>query len=511
MSRTARTASVAACVAASLALAGCAGESGGAAGTGSSTLNIATMTLPQSLDPAVATGSALPYFQAVYDTLIKREPDGTFSPMLATEWTYDQTRTHLALTLRKDVKFADGTAFDGAAVKANMERFQKGGGASAKWLADLKAVDVTDATHVTLELAQPNPAMEFYLSDAPGLMANPKRFAKADSLKTTPDGTGPYRLDKTRTTVGTKWSYARNADYWGKELPYKNITISFFDNETAITNGLKTGQINAALLQTSDQQIAVESDPKVKTEKQEFDFQGLLLFDRDGRITPALRDPRVRQALNYAVDRATMLDRIRQNRGRITSQVFGPETRAYDKKLDTYYAHDPAKAKSLLQDAGYAKGFTLKLPRISAIVNDALAASLQSDFKAVGVKLVWDDLDGASAVQKVFKDRLYSGMVMNMGQSTSDWAAADELVTPGAFNMFGTTDTTTRKLLPLLKAGTEDQAKTAARRLDRHLVEDAWFLPFYRMSYLHVSDGTVKISPQSGMAVPSIYNYAPAK
>ncbi|MEW1891344.1 MULTISPECIES: ABC transporter substrate-binding protein [unclassified Streptomyces] len=511
MSRTARTATVAACVAASLALAGCAGDHGGTAGAGSSTLNIATMTLPQSLDPAVATGSALPYFQAVYDTLIKREPDGTFSPMLATEWTYNKEHTALALTLRKDVQFADGTAFDGAAVKANLERFQKGGGASAKWLNDLEAVDVTDATHVTLKLKQPNPAMEFYLSDAPGLMANPGQFAKGDSLKTTPDGTGPYRLDKTRTTVGTKWSYSRNADYWGKELPYKNINISFFDNETAITNGLKTGQINAALLQTSDQQIAIESDPKVKTEKQEFDFQGLLLFDRDGKITPALRDPRVRQALNYAVDRDTMLDRIRQNRGRTTSQVFGPETQAYDKKLDTYYAHDPAKAKSLLKQAGYGDGFTLKLPRITAIVNDALAASLQSDFKAIGVKLVWDTLDGASAVQKVFKDRQYSGMVMNMGQSTSDWAAADELVTPGAFNMFGTTDKVTRMLLPALKAGSEAEAKSAARELNQHLVEEAWFVPFYRMSYLHVSDGTVRIAPQSGMAVPSIYNYAPAK
>lgn len=511
MSRTSRTATVAACVAASLALAGCAGDGGGTASAGSSTLNIATMTLPQSLDPAVATGSALPYFQAVYDTLIKREPDGTFSPMLATKWTYNTDRTELALTLREGVEFADGSAFDGAVVKANMERFQKGGGASAKWLNDLEAVDVTDAAHVTLKFKQPNPAMEFYLSDAPGLMANPKQFAKGDSLKTTPDGTGPYRLDKSRTTVGTKWSYRRNADYWGKELPYKNISISFFDNETAITNGLKTGQVNAALLQSADQQIAIESDPKTKTEKQEIDFQGLLLFDRDGKLTPALREAKVRQALNYAVDRDTMLDRIRQNRGRTTSQIFGPETMGYDKKLDTYYSHDPAKAKALLKEAGYANGFTLKLPRITAIVNDALAASLQSDFKAIGVKLVWDTLDGASAVQKVFTDRAYSGMVMNMGQPTSDWAAANDLVTPGAFNMFGTTDKVTQKLLPRIQTGTGSEAKAAARELNEHLVKDGWFVPFYRMSYLHVSDGTVKISPQSGMAVPSIYNYAPAE
>ncbi|NEE57056.1 ABC transporter substrate-binding protein, partial [Streptomyces sp. SID8455] len=102
------------------------------------------------------------------------------------------------------------------------------------------------------------------------------------ALKTTPDGTGPYRLAKAKTTIGTKWVYERNADYWGEELPYKELAISFFDNETAIVNGLRTGQVNAALLQNADQQISIESDPRVKTTEQEFDFQGLLLFDRGG-------------------------------------------------------------------------------------------------------------------------------------------------------------------------------------------------------------------------------------
>lgn len=510
MSRTTRTTLVAACVAASLTVAGCSGG-GEAGGTGSERLNIATMTFPQSLDPAVATGSALPYFQAVYDTLLKREPDGRFSPMLATEWTYNSKHTELTLTLRKGVKFAGGTVFDATAVKANLERFKEGGGADAKQLVDLDKVEVVDPSHVKLVLKQPNPAMEFYLSNAPGLMANPKDFAQGDRLKTTPDGTGPYRLDKAETTVGTKWSFRRNADYWGEQLPYKNVTISFFDNETAIVNGLKTGQTNAAVLQTADQQVAVETDPRVKTWKQEFDFQGLLLFDRNGKITPALRDPRVRQALNHAVDRTTMLDKLRQGRGETTGQIFGTETKAFDKKLDAHYAHDPAKARALLKQAGHAKGFTLKLPRVAAIVNDALATSLESDFKAIGVKVVWDQLDGSAALRKIFNDRAYSAMVMNMGQSPSDWAATNELVSPGAFNMFATTDATTRKLLPKIQTGTDAAAGRAARQLNEHLVEEGWFVPFYRMSYLHVSDGTVKIAPQSGMAVPSLYNYAPAQ
>ncbi|MFE2116830.1 ABC transporter substrate-binding protein [Streptomyces microflavus] len=507
MSRTTRNAALAGCLAAVLTLAGCADK--GPQGSAGAQLNLATLTSPQSLDPSQAVGSALPFFQAVYDTLVKREADGDFSPMLATEWTYDDTRTALALTLRDDVKFADGSAFDGAAVKANLERFKKGGGAAAKWLKDLTSVEVTDATHVTLKLAQPDPAMLFYLSDAAGLMANPAAFAEDDALKTTPDGTGPYRLAKAKTTIGTKWVYERNADYWGEELPYKELAISFFDNETAIVNGLRTGQVNAALLQNADQQISIESDPRVKTTEQEFDFQGLLLFDRGGAITPALKDARVRQALNHAVDQKTMLATIRQNRGAATGQVFGPDTAGYDKALDTYYAHDPAKAKSLLKSAGYAKGFTLKLPRMSAIVNDALASSLSTDLKAVGITLKWEELDGSTALRKIFTDRAYPGMVMNMGQAADDWIVVNELVTPGTFNMFGTSDATVGKLLPQIQSGGERQ-KEAARQLNRHLVEEGWFVPFYRMTYLHVSDGTVKITPQSGIAVPSIYNYAPA-
>jgi peptide/nickel transport system substrate-binding protein len=507
-----RSATAALLVTASL-VAGCSGPDGGGgtAGGARATLNIATMTLPQSLDPKDANGSALPFFQAVYDTLIKREPDGAYSPMLATEWKYDDKLTELSLTLRGDVKFDDGTPFDAAAVKANMERFRKGGGAQAKTLNDVKSIEVVDPTHVTLVLSKPNPAMLYYLSDAAGLMANPKDFAQDDTLKTRPGGTGPYELDPSQTVIGTKWVFTRTARYWGARLPYDTIAISYFDNETAIVNGIKTGQLNAALIQDADQQISVESDPKVKTAKQEFDFQGVFLFDRAGAVTPELRDPRVRQALNYAIDRPTMLAKIRQGRGAVTSQVFGPATAAYKPELDTYYSFDQAKARALLKEAGHESGFTLKLPRIPAIVPDALAASLQSDLGAVGVKLVWDDLDPGSAVQRIFKDRAYSAMVMNMGQSSADWVAVGEVVLPGAFNMFGYTDDTVKRLLPKIQGSSAQDAKADLQALNEHLVADGWFMPFYRMTYLHVSDGSVTIKPQDGMAVPAIYNYAPAQ
>ncbi|MFC9501957.1 ABC transporter substrate-binding protein [Streptomyces sp. NPDC056982] len=494
----------------SLVLTGC-GKDGGSATAGTAELDIATLTNAQSLDPATALGSALPYFQAVYDTLIKRAPDGTYKPMLATKWTYDKSRTKLSLTLRQGVKFSDGAAFDAQAVKANLEHFKGGGGGGAKYLAALKSVKVADATHVTLELASPDPGMLFYLSDAAGLMASPKKLA-GGSLKTKPVGTGPYTLDKARTAIGSKYVFDRKKDYWGEELPYKTVTISVFDNETAVVNGLKTGQLDSAVLQDANQQASIESDTNLTKSRHSFDFQGLLLFDRGGVRTPQLKDARVRQALNYALDRETMLKKIRDGRGEITDQVFGPETKAYDKSLDTYYPHDPAKARKLLAQAGYAKGFTLKLPRMSAIVNDALASSIEADFKAVGVKVKWDQLDGATALQKIFQEKAYSGMVMNIGQSSVDWVTVNDLVVPGAFNPFATSDPTVKKLLPQIQAASGTKAgDDASRALNKHLVEEGWFAPFYRASFLLVSTKDVKVVAQSGMAVPSIYDYTPAK
>ncbi|WP_239074023.1 ABC transporter substrate-binding protein [Streptomyces sp. SID10853] len=508
MRYSARTGALTACATvASLVLAGC-GGGGGSAGGGSAELDIATLTSAQSLDPADALGSALPYFQAVYDTLLKRAPDGSFRPMLATKWSYDKDRTRLSLTLRQGVKFTDGSAFDAQAVKANMEHFKKGGGGAAKDLGALQAVEVRDATHVTLRLSAPDPAMLFYLSDAAGLMASPAKLA-GGTLKTDPDGTGPYTLDKARTAVGDKYVFERRKGYWGTQLPYRTLTISVFDNETAIVNGLRTGQIDTAVLQDANQQEAVKSDTQLRTAEHTFDFQGLLLFDRAGVRTPALREVKVRQALNYALDRGTMLDKIRRGGGQATDQVFGTGTKAYDKSLDTYYDHDPAKARKLLAQAGYAKGFTLKLPRISAIVNDALASSIETDLKAVKIKVVWDQLDGNSAVQRIYKDRAYSAMVMNIGQSPIDWVTVQDLVAPGTFNLFGSTDATVRQLLPRIEAG-GPQAGTAARALNRHLVQQGWFVPFYRSSFLLVSGKDVKAEPQSGMGVPSIYDYTPA-
>ncbi|MCD2499094.1 ABC transporter substrate-binding protein [Microbacterium nymphoidis] len=502
-------AALAAAVVSAVMLSGCAGGAG-PAGTHADTLAIGTMTVPGSLDPKDASGSAMPFFQAVYDTLIHRAPDGTLEPMLATEWTYDDSGTVLSLTLRDDVTFDDGTPFDATAAKANLDRFRDAGGPDAVQIAGV-TVDVQDATHLSITLPQPNPGLLFYLTDSIGLMANPARFATDDALVTTPDGTGPFTLNTEKTAIGTSWVYDRRDDYWGEESDFRELTISVFDNENAMVNGLKTGQLDSAVLQDADQQLAVEQDAALTGQTVTFDFQGVLLFDRGGVVTPALADPKVRQALNYALDRKTMLDVVRDGRGEVTSQVWGRDSAGFDESLDGYYDYDPAKAKALLAEAGYADGFELVLPRLTTIVTDNIASALQTDLAAVGVTLTWADVEPATALKQIFVEKKFSGMVMNMGQSSNDWLVYATLIAPGTFNFFGTTDDTVQRLAGDARAAGDGDAASIYHELNEHIVEQAWFLPFYRLNYQLVSVNGIDVAPQAGMAVPSIYNYSLAE
>ena len=86
------------------------------------------------------------------------------------------------------------------------------------------------------------------------------------------------------------------------------------------------------------------------------DWSGLLLFDREGKVVPALKELKVRQAINYALDRESLLKNVMQGSGTLTSQVFGPESGSYLPELDKYYSFDVAKAKSLMAEAGYVRG-----------------------------------------------------------------------------------------------------------------------------------------------------------
>lgn len=492
-----------------LSVVGCSsgtGSPGGGGTAGGAELVLGIVQEPASWDPAQAhVGHRLQPFQAAYDTLILREPDGAYSPMLATKWGYtDDKGMTFSLDLRTDVTFSDGEKFNAAAVVANLEHFKTDNGPQAAQAAAIGSVKAVDDDTVEIQLAKPDPALEYYLSQALGLMGSPKALG-SDAIDRTPVGTGPYVMVADQSVVGSQYVFTAREGYWNPQLQkFGKITLKLLADVTSRVNAITSGEVQATLLDpTTVQQAEASGLTKLAYPT---DWQGLLLMDRAGKLNKALGDVRVRQAINYALDRETMLKSLGGGFGEVTSQVFGPASTAYVPELDTHYTFDKAKAKQLLADAGYADGLEIEMPVLTPGF-ETLMTMVTQQLADVGITVKQTSVPGAD-YQGLLGQGKFAAAAFNIFQGPS-WVASKLLLsTDGLYNPFDSATPELTKQLDALQANGEDKA--AAQAINTYVTENAWFAPWFRPSQLYFYDAKkLTVVPQTQQAVPSIYNYAP--
>lgn len=495
-----------------LVLSGCAGNAGdagngdGGAGSAGGTLTLGSVVNITSFDPAQAhLGHQMPIYQAAYDTLILREPDGTLAPMLATEWNYNDDNTVLTMDLRTDVTFTDGAKFDAEAAKANLDHFLQANGPDANQAKSIESVDVVDEDTIDINLTAADPAMTYYLSQAPGLMGSPEALG-TDGVKTDPAGSGPYVLDTASTVNGSQFTFTANKDYWNKDLQkFGKVVFKVLIDPTARVNALVSGQVDGVLLDALTMEQA-EKAGKTKT-SYPVDWQGLFLFDRGGAIAPELADVRVRQAINYAFDRETMLDQLMRGEGEVTGQVFGKTNDAYIPELDDAYSYDPEKAKELLAEAGYPDGFTLNIPLLPS--TESIMAMVKQQLGDVGITV-----NLATAPQDTYVADIIAAKFPSAWFSVfqgEPWVAIRQMITTdAAYNPFKTTDPELQAAIDAVQTGGEESG-TLAQKVNQYVTDNAWFAPWYRVNQLYYSDDSkITLEPQVQQAVPNLYNYSPA-
>lgn len=499
----------AAILAAALALSACSGSAGKPSSSGSAsggTLTLGALSNITSFDPAQAhLGHQMPIYQAAYDTLILRKPDGTLAPMLATKWAYNADNTVLTVNLRTDVTFSDGTKFDAEAAKANLDHFKSANGPDANQAKSIASVDVAGADSIKITLAAADPAMTYYLSQAAGFMGSPKALG-SDGIKTDPVGSGPYVLDKAGSVNGSQFTFTKNPKYWNKDLQkYDKVTFKILPDVTARVNALVSGQVDATLL--DPQTMAQAEKAGLKKTSYPVDWQGLLLFDRNGAMAPELADVRVRQAINYALDRKTMLAQLMKGEGEVTAQVFGKTTDAYIPALDNSYSYDPAKAKALLAAAGHANGFSLTLPLPPGA--ESIIAMVKQQLGEVGITVNAVSVPQTSYVSDIIAAK-YPAAWFSIFQG-EPWVAIRQMMTPdSAYNPFKTTSPELAADIAAVQNG-GDKSGELAKKVNQYVVDNAWFAPFYRVNQLYFSNSKkVTVVPQIQQAVPNLYNYSPA-
>ncbi|MDF2999514.1 MAG: gsiB, partial [Xanthobacteraceae bacterium] len=267
-------------------------------------LKVAAPFNPSSLDPLTGgAGSDHMLLYPLFDTLVDFEP-ATLAPKpgLATSWEFTDPKT-LVLTLREGVRFHDGEPFDAAAVKAHLDRARTDPRSAVKGdIASLESVEILAPNKVALHLSRPDTALPLILADRAGMVSSPKAVAaKGRQHDREPVGTGPFKLEKWNDNDVVVM--VRNPDYWNRELPHLDgLTFRII---TDLNTGLRSviagenhfayrlnPQQKVVADRTGAGKVTVVSNPTIA------DYHLVFNYKR-----APLNNVKVRQAINYALDR----------------------------------------------------------------------------------------------------------------------------------------------------------------------------------------------------------------
>jgi peptide/nickel transport system substrate-binding protein len=378
---------------------GSTGESGtGTSGPAPSdgTLSLGLVLEPESLDFTTTSGAAIPQIllDNVYETLVTQAQDGSIQPGLAESWTVSDDGKTYDFTLRSGVTFSDGTPFtaDDAAFSINYVK--------TKWTVGVaKAMDaVTSATAVSptelkVVLSQPNALWLFKMTTRIGAMMSPKHV---DSLATEAIGTGPFTVGA--WVHGVSITLNRNDGYWGPKALEKSIVFTYFSDPTAMNNALLTGDIQVITTVQTPQALAQFGDTSKYTVINGTTNGKVMMTLNDAR--PPLNDVRVRQAINYALDKQAIV--------KAAWAGYGTPIGAHEVPTDPWYVdlanrfpHDVAKAKELLKEAGQSN-LTLRLALPPVPYAAKAAPIIVSQLAEAGITVQTSDVTFDNWLGKIF-------------------------------------------------------------------------------------------------------------
>ena len=389
--------------------------------------------------------------------------------LLAESFAFGDGGLTLTFNLRKGVKFSDGTAFDAAAVKANIERNKTlPGSLTTAALLPVSSVEVVDPLTVRMRFVRTNAAIIDILADKPGLMVSPAAFTRND-LGIKPVGTGPYRL--TSYQVGVQVVYERNPDYWGKPGNLAKITLKTYTDAAASYNAIKTGELDMAVINGDDADDAKRSGLTVKTVDSPVTEHALLNF------STKFSDIRVRRALSYATNRDEIARFARV--GAPAWQYALPGSNLWDKSLDRLYEYSPDRAKRILEEAGFGNGFEFTLSFSARPYTSDLGQILQQQWAKAGFRVTLRPLDATATVDICIVRKQCDALIGNQTTRLDLAALASSTFISGARTNLGPTGLPSVEAAVIEANTTLEDAKriAAQRKINTILATETPYVP----------------------------------
>jgi peptide/nickel transport system substrate-binding protein len=285
-----------------------------------------------------------------YEFLVYTGGDLQLRPGLAESWTPNADATEWTFKLRQGVKWQDGTPLTTDDVIATFEKLVKGGNSALKGVISAGSVTAPDATSVKFKLNNANGHFPYLVStDNAQCPIIPKALPDGATLDKTPNGTGPWKLTKYDAKVGA--TFVRNESWWGGKTPLDSVEWVFFQDLAPQVVALQSGQVDAiAQFQvTGGEGLLSNSAINVIALKAATHRELWMRTD-----TGTFKDPKVREALAWTLDRAGMVQALFKGKADVGSDtVIAPVYPYADTSLPAR-EKNIAKAKELLTAAGAA-------------------------------------------------------------------------------------------------------------------------------------------------------------
>ncbi len=321
-------------------------------------LNFALSGNPDTLDPQATSGTlTFQVDKSIYDTLTEPNEKGVIVPALAESWKVSKDSLVWTFHLRKGVKFQNGDPLTSADVKATFERIvdKKTGSPNKKAFDVIKSIETPDDLTVVFTLGKPYAPFLASISSGWGAILPKSLIDAGHDFASEPVGTGPYKM--TEWVRDSKIVLVKNKDYWMKGYPKINkIVMNIIPESSVQIQGLLSGQLDIVYMVSKDNVPLLQKSPDITLTK---NLTSLIMVMAINCSRPPFNNLKVRQALNYAIDKQKVLDTAYSG-GKVIG-TFMDYGNAYYKDFTSLYPYNPEKAKQLLKEAGVGKDTVIKM------------------------------------------------------------------------------------------------------------------------------------------------------
>ena len=375
------------------------------------TLTIAVTTEPSTLDAQVVNDrNARVVTGNLFEALIFRDRQAQLSPGLALEWaSVDETTWEF--TLREGVTFHDGSAFDAASAAYSINRMvaedfetQRG-----SYIDGILSAEATGDYTVTVTTDGPDAILPLQMAQVPMVPLD-----AGDEINDEPVGTGPYMFsnwDRGQSITAVAYD-----GYWGDAPSIPEFTVRVIPDAQTALAALQNDEVDLVLDVLPDQ---VDSAPQVKSvPATEFSYIAFNTYIEE------MSDPRVRVAMNLAVDKELIAETIYSSYARPNAaQHLTPESLGFNDEISAF-PYDPEQARALLAEAGYEDGFeiTMNVPIGRYLYGEETAQIVASQLEEIGltvpiVEWEWNEYRDAGRIPGTEADALD----LKYGWNSNEW------------------------------------------------------------------------------------------